>query len=412
MKVLFISIDGLSDPLGQSQIIPYLIVLSKKGYEITILSAEKPGRIVKQKELIELKLKEANIDWKYFVYTAVIPLVSQWVNINRLKREASNLYKNNAFHVIHCRSYLASLIGLWFKRKYSTGFIFDMRGFWANERIDGGIWKLSNPLHKWAYRYFKRKELEFIRAADCIVSLTENAKGEMQSWKETAGYRLNIRVVPCCVDMRHFSYEAITKDQTGRFRKELNITEQDFIVSYLGSLGTWYMLDEMLLFFKRLLLVKPEAKFLFITGDDEKDIRKRGAELGIEQEKLLIRSALRHEVPAMVCLSSIALFFIKPLYSKKASSPTKMAEILACGLPFITNTGIGDSDVIIKNTGSGMLVGGFNDKAYDKAIKDIDIYLQKEKAFYREVALRCFSLEEGVKVYEGIYSELAAKYRK
>ena len=40
-KILYISYDGMTDQLGQSQVIPYLIGLSGKGHQIHILSAEK-----------------------------------------------------------------------------------------------------------------------------------------------------------------------------------------------------------------------------------------------------------------------------------------------------------------------------------------------------------------------------------
>ena len=40
-RILFISYDGMTDPLGQSQVIPYLQGLSKHGYEIFLLSCEK-----------------------------------------------------------------------------------------------------------------------------------------------------------------------------------------------------------------------------------------------------------------------------------------------------------------------------------------------------------------------------------
>ena len=47
-KVLFIAYDGLTDPLGQSQIIPYLAGLSKANYQFTILSVEKKQRLSKK----------------------------------------------------------------------------------------------------------------------------------------------------------------------------------------------------------------------------------------------------------------------------------------------------------------------------------------------------------------------------
>jgi len=38
--ILYVSYDGMTDSLGQSQVIPYLTEISKNGYDIHILSAE------------------------------------------------------------------------------------------------------------------------------------------------------------------------------------------------------------------------------------------------------------------------------------------------------------------------------------------------------------------------------------
>ena len=56
-KILFISYDGMTDPLGQSQAIPYLAGLSAFGYEFTILSCDKPSRYKKNREKVLSLLK-------------------------------------------------------------------------------------------------------------------------------------------------------------------------------------------------------------------------------------------------------------------------------------------------------------------------------------------------------------------
>ena len=45
MRALYISYDGMTDPLGRSQVLPYLQGLSERGHEITLLSCEKPARM-------------------------------------------------------------------------------------------------------------------------------------------------------------------------------------------------------------------------------------------------------------------------------------------------------------------------------------------------------------------------------
>ena len=50
--ILFISYDGMTDPLGQSQVIPYLAGLCKFGYRFTILSCDKQDRYARDKEYV------------------------------------------------------------------------------------------------------------------------------------------------------------------------------------------------------------------------------------------------------------------------------------------------------------------------------------------------------------------------
>ena len=40
--------------------------------------------------------------------------------------------------------------------KNNIPIIFDMRGFWADERIDGHLWSLNNPIYR-AYIIILRK---------------------------------------------------------------------------------------------------------------------------------------------------------------------------------------------------------------------------------------------------------------
>ena len=40
-KCLYVTYDGLLDPLGQSQILPYIENLSENGYKLFVMSYEK-----------------------------------------------------------------------------------------------------------------------------------------------------------------------------------------------------------------------------------------------------------------------------------------------------------------------------------------------------------------------------------
>lgn len=403
-QVLFISIDGMTDPLGQSQVIPYLAGLARQGHPITIISCEKKEKFKTGEKTIKDQLTRAGIEWQYCFYSKKIPLLSQRGNLYRLKKLAIDYAKKNRGKFIaHCRSYLPALIGLHLKKKYHARFVFDMRGFWADERVEGGIWKQGNPMHKSAYRYFKRKEKELILAADHIVTLTHAAKKILHNWFPAK--KLKITVIPCCSDLAHFTIKNSSEKLAAR--KKLHLPAEGFVIGYLGSIGTWYMLDEMLDFFKELLTEKPNSYFFFITQDDPKSILQAAAKRKIAQANILIKPATRAEVPHFISALSAGLFFIRPSFSKQGSSPTKMAELLACGLPVITNAGVGDCDKVIQENKAGIVIKDFTSADYHSGLEQLDACLAQDPRFFRQVAQDHFSLESGIELYRSVYAQFS-----
>jgi len=405
MKILYISYDGMTDPLGQSQVIPYLTGLSALGYEIELISCEKKEKFELHKQVISELLKTNKIKWHPVSYSKLPSVFSKQFNLYGIKKKAIEICQKSKPDIIHCRSYMAALIGLKMKMRYGAKFIFDMRGFWADERIDGNIWSLKNSLHKKIYTFFKKKELEFLLNADYTISLTQNAKDEILSWKELKE-PIPIEVIPCCADLELFSSNTISSDEKKDAKSQLNIADNEFVISYLGSIGTWYMLNEMLDFFICLSQKKENAKFLIITPDDPESIYTISDAKKITREKLIIVEAKRKQVPLFLSLSDLAIYFIKPLYSKKASSPTKTAEIMGMGIPIITNTGIGDSDKIIHDSKAGLLINQFNDSEYFRVIDEIDVILKNDKEKIAKEAGNYFSLSKGVELYARVYEML------
>ncbi len=404
-KILYLTYDGLSDPLGQSQILTYLSGLSKLGHKITIVSSEKKGNELLIAK-IQQDLQEKGIEWINISYTKSPLILSTMYDVFKMELACIKLCKKDKFDIVHCRSYITSLIGLILKRKFGLRFIFDMRGFYADERIDGGMWNQSSIIYRFIYRFFKNREANFLKKADYSICLTEDARREIHSWKSIEGQPLPIQVIPCCADTVLFDYNRIDPTQKEKYKKELKINDSDIVVSYVGAVGTWYMLEEMLDFFMRLLLKYPTARFLFITHEDPRSILKKALARNIPTENISIRKALHNEVPGLLALSHLSLFFIKPVYSKKASSPAKQGEIMSMGIPIICNSNIGDIDQIIKDSNAGAIVRSFTNEDYDFVISRIPSLLELPKEKIRKAAIDIFSLEKGIKKYNEIYQGL------
>jgi glycosyltransferase involved in cell wall biosynthesis len=409
-KVLFISYDGMTDPLGQSQVIPYLTGLTKYGYEFTILSCEKPQRFTAtSKEYVLSLLAAYPIKWEPITYHKSPPVISSVYDFNHLKRKAKELHKKYHFELVHTRVGLPTLLGLWLKKKYKIKFLNDIRGFWADERVDGGMWNIKNPVYKLVYNFFRKKEDEFIINADYNTCLTYAARNEIHTWKQISHQPIPVEVIPCCVDMDLFDPYNIDSSLKNNLKSELKISDDDIIISYLGSVGGWYLIDEMMAFCKLLSDKIPAAKFLFISPHLHDTIAAAAGKYGLSPDKLIVKKGKRHEVPALLSFSDYSVFFIKPCYSKISSSPTKHGEIMAMGIPVITNCGIGDVDEIITKYHSGYLVNDFSEMSFNSVVDEIVAGNAFSKEAIRNGARDFYALEIAIERYHNVYMKIFAE---
>ena len=401
--ILFVSYDGLTDPLGQSQILPYLKGLTEHGYRFTILSSDKLDKFDAQKNTVISFLKDLPIKWHPIKYHKNPPVISAVWDLYLMKRAAEKLHRADPFDMVHTRSGTPALVGLWMKKKFGIKFLNDIRDFYAESRIDSGQWNKSNPVYREIYQFFKKKEEEQLQLCDGAVCLTNTAKNILQN--RLTNKDLPFQVIPCSVDMELFNPEKISDSQKQQQRKKLGLTDDDYIITYLGSIGTWYLTDELMKFFNEALKTIPHAKLLFICPDPVQAIKKVMYQHNIPDEKIIIIKAARNEVPLLLSLGHFSVFFIKQCYSKQASSPTKHGEMMAMGIPVITNSGIGDLDEIIHNTASGFIIKNFSPQAYKEAISQM-IHSDFDAQKIRSSALKYYNLDNAVLKYKHVYDSI------
>src|SRR4029077_9897771 len=112
-----------------------------------------------------------------------------------------------------------------------------------------------------------------------------------------------------------------------------------------------------------LLRIRPQATFLVMTQSPEiaEELFERE---GIPRERYAALTVKSEDVPKFLSAADFAVAFIKPCHSKVSSSPTKIGEYLAAGLPFFSNRGIGDLDDLLEQNAVGVLVESFDGPAY------------------------------------------------
>jgi glycosyltransferase involved in cell wall biosynthesis len=104
--------------------------------------------------------------------------------------------------------------------------------------------------------------------------------------------------------------------------------------------------------------------------------------------------------------ANAGIFFIRPVFSKTASSPTKMGEMLALGLPIVANAGVGDVAEILVETGGGVAITHFDRQSYKRALAELEAFSFAPE-LRRNAAMERFDVKLGVEHYDNIYRTLA-----
>lgn len=406
MSILYITQNGITDHIGRSQVAPYILALGRKGYRIHVLSAEKPG----QETLIaqyQNFFDDAGIRWTWIRYRNTPQLISTFYNFLQMYFLGRQIVKTDDIRVIHCRSYFPALIGYHFKRVLGVKFIFDFRDFSA----DGG---LINKRFKFVYRYLKKLEGPMMQSADKVVCLTHKAKEILIEWyfHDISHPENYFQVIPCCADFNHFDVNRLTSGELFSARQRARVKLNDFVLLYLGSLGPDYLLPQIMRLFRQVQHVSQSARLVFVSNNGQDLVKAECILQGIDREVITFISADRNDIPALISTANLSVVFIRADLSKAGCSPTKLAELFACNIPVIANTGVGDLDAIISlRKNSSILVPDFTDTTLRAAVEDI-INFQKENTVNIRENSREFHLDEGVARYETVYKELLNEHRK
>jgi glycosyltransferase involved in cell wall biosynthesis len=396
--VLYVSYTGLAEPLGRSQIIPYLVGLSDYGHSFSIVSFEKPA---------------APTHSAPDEIHALLPPDTTWIPLRYHQRPSVPATTWDALHgilsslrtqpcnLVHARSTVPALIARAVAARWRVPWLFDVRGFLAQEYIDAGHWPAASALS----RLTAGLEKSLLDAASGLVFLTQRAANAYEA-DRTSDDR-PVVVIPCAVDLRRFRFDPTAR---ARLREEWGFERQTVMV-YSGSLGSWYLPGEMLDFLAVARSTLHDLRFLVLTPQPaiaQAEAQKRGL-----NHLLIVRSVTSAEVPAYLSAADFGVAFISPAPSKAASSPTKLAEYLACGLPVVMNAGIGDLD-IRRRESTWVLVDGFNSEEYARATERIAVLLQAPdvRRAARQTAQQAFSLTEAVRRYDSTYRNLDSRGRQ
>jgi len=387
-KVTYFSYDGILEPLGNSQVLNYMIALSNV-YEITIFTFEKKSDLCNKSRLNYINSicdlngiiwKKATFKQGLFIRNLNTLIYIFFIFINL--KTVSKLCHSRSF-IPAFTSYLLSFVKNDFK------YIYDMRGYWIEEKVD--VAKISS--NSLVYKFLSRLDQLIISRSSHIVTLSDVSKKFIA---EKNNYDLaNITTIYTCTDLDKFTINKSSKNN-------------EFCFGYVGTTIGWYMFDETLDFISIALEKIPNSIFKIVTRDNKNELLKRIEMKKIDLKRVFITSSDFESIQKEYDEIDISVFFIRQSFSKTASMPTKFGEFLSSGIPCITNSRIGDmGDIILKNASCGFVVEDFSSNEYNKIIDQlVSNTFSVDQTFCRNVAHKYFSLEKGSKMYNSIYNHL------
>jgi glycosyltransferase involved in cell wall biosynthesis len=396
MSVLYISYDGLMEQLGQSQVLPYLRQLAK-GRKITLITYEKKQDFenVERKNQFRQVTLDSGIQWLPLRYHKSPGMLAKAYDIAVGIVFCSLQCIKEKVQIIHARGYVVSVIALVIRRIFNVHYIFDMRGFWVDQRVEMGLWREDSRI----FRFAKWLEGRFLQRASVVFALSSAAVEAMKKWPAVRGHSINFEVVTTCTDLDLFQPPA----GGPRFN-----SEKPFTVGYVGSAGQGYLFEPVLDLFLEIKRLKSDVKIKIVNRKDHVLIQEFLNAREIEASDVELLSCDYPEVPKNMGTMDIGLFFYQWEKTHVSSVPTRMGEFLACGVPCLSNVGGAGIIEILEKEGVGVVLRDFDSKSVrDAAVAAIDIATDNERRTQCiESAKRHFSLEAGVETYEKVYRDL------
>ena len=386
-RSIFLSLDGLEDPLGRSQILPYVAGLAAHGHTMDLVSFEKPGVKSRYREPIDRGVRWTSLPYLRKPYSLFNPLsLAATVTLQQLMEGAD---------LLHARSHAMAGVAMTLGAAFRIPFLFDTRGFWFDEKVDTGTLRAGSA----AYKVLKQVERRCYARAAAITVLTESARDYLHDeYTYRDERRAPIHLIPTCADMVAFTPNG---PRDAELAPGFDGTQA---LVYVGSIGAWYLADEMARFYLAFRTKVQNPRFLVVTRDSAEPIAKILRAAGVEHE-LVVRSAKRERVPGLLRLGVAGISFIRSTFSKRASAATKMGEYLATGLPVVANN-IGDVPRVLAEPGAGVHVEPNGDFEFAATKLAECIQATDARTNARNVAQRWFSLDRAVAGYDALYRSM------
>lgn len=246
--------------------------------------------------------------------------------------------------------------GYWYSLRKKADFILEIRDLWPAAMIELGVMKEG-----FITRILEKMELFFYRKSKKLIMVTQSFKDNVVS-RGINGDK--VHVITNGVNQELF----YPKEKNQELIYKYNLQDK-FVISYVGAHGISQNLSTLLEVAKKLRALK-NIEFVFVGEGAEKDKLKQI----VKDEELsnvqFIDAQPKELIPEFYNSSDLCLIPLKNIELFKTFIPSKMFEIMACGVPIVASLE-GEAAQILENSKAAEVVKPDNSDEIAAAIEEL-----------------------------------------
>lgn len=390
----YITYWSLRDPLCQSQSLPIVRSLVRRGYRMALVTFEQSAYSLTAAERANQKglLERDGILWRPLTYHKRPRILATLWDIVAGAFQATTLQRAYHARLLHGRGTVAAAMASIAARSWRSKFFNDADGPLSEEYVDAGVWGRGSIGH----RLTSFGERRSLATADAVAVLSSLRRDEAQQFS-----RSRVEVLPCAVDTAQF----VRDSDVGRaMRRELDL--RGTVLAYSGKAGGWYRSDLLFSFAQAFRQAVGDSTLLVLTTDAPESFLRPANEAGVP---CVVRRATREEMPGYLSAADVGLSFRLATSSQTACSPVKNGEYLACGLPVVMTPVCGDYPALAEGRGVGLVLRGERQEELRAAARQLGAMLREPDLASRcrnvavsEVGLSEVVVPRYIRIYEAL----------
>lgn len=403
LNTLVFIYNSFNDPLFQNLVLSYIKTLSTRIHgDYHIITFEQPAYAMtsEERKRVNKELAMNHIYWHPLSFhTGRFLLVKKAWDFMQAFFLVLKLRFKYRTQVIFSFANVASAIAIILKKLLRMKMIIYSYEPHSEFMADLGYWD-RNGLK---FRVLHYLETLAGKDADFVMTGTSHMVDKLKASASNA----RLFRAPTAVDADDFQFNL---DGRISLREKLNVDDKQVFL-YLGKFGGLYYTHEIPAICVQIIKEIPNAFFLVVTSNAIKEVNEMYAQVLNESDFYVTGNLTYMEVKEYISAADVGISGVPPSPSQKYRSPTKVAEYLLCGLPYITTTGVSEDDEVALANEVGVVIDHFGrDQLPTNFINQLHGLLTEDKELIRtrcrEVGLEYRSKERIDEILYSIYKKL------